>query len=90
MSSFESDDKLSGLVERLKQLYLTLAATSNGYDIEAITEARTLLADPSRIEDAVNTVTLILDMNYHTAISKARSTARQIVEALSTPEGSDR
>jgi hypothetical protein len=39
---------------------------------------------------AERTIILIIDANYHTAISKARSTAKQIVNALEVFEELER
>lgn len=38
--------------------------------------------DPSRKGGLRNLVALVIDANYHTAISKALSTADQIIEAI--------
>jgi phage baseplate assembly protein W len=41
-----------------------------------------LSIDEERVASMRNTIILILDANYHTAISKAQSTADQIVQSI--------
>jgi phage baseplate assembly protein W len=41
-----------------------------------------LSIDEERVASMRNTIILILDANYHTAISKAQSTADQIIQSI--------
>jgi hypothetical protein len=45
-------------------------------------EAARVSIDEERVASMRNTIILILDANYHTAISKAQSTADQIVQSI--------
>jgi hypothetical protein len=49
-------------------------------DLRTILNA--LSIDEERVASMRNTIILILDANYHTAISKAQSTADQIVQSI--------
>jgi hypothetical protein len=54
--------------------------------VKAWNDLRTILnalsPDEERVATMRNTIILILDANYHTAISKARSTADQIIQSI--------
>ena len=60
------------------------AALDAAVVLERLKVAMTTAAPEKEIVGQRNIITLILDKNYHTAISKAQSTADEIITALET------
>ena len=86
---------LDEAVERVPTLAQSMAEIADrddttGLAADALREGSELLRtilnalspDEERVASMRNTIILILDANYHTAISKARSTADQIIQSI--------
>jgi hypothetical protein len=77
-------------VERVRKLVSCFDKFGDGHrmlgDSLLLGDLRTILnalsIDEERVASMRNTIILILDANYHTAISKAQSTADQIVQSI--------
>jgi hypothetical protein len=81
---------LEEAVERVRKLVSCFDKFVDGHrmlgDSLLLGDLRTILnalsIDEERVASMRNTIILILDANYHTAISKAQSTADQIVQSI--------